>query len=199
MAAAPGCASGIKREKLRLLSGVFDWLDFTIREPSTPLTNTRENVKSLTDIHIMNLRPEQRKNIKIIGENIDQLHLIVEGLTCLTGVKRSTADAIFEEVDIADTFHWVINQIQDTLKQRDIQIDIVVADKLSPISIDRRTLTECLLYLIRNAIQFLPSKGYLEIRVADMNEEFLTVLIINPCYYASQNEMGQRNLDELKK
>ena len=52
---------------------------------------------------------------------------------------------------------------------------------------------------IRNAIQFLPSKGYLEIRVADMNEEFLTVLIINPCYYASQNEMGQRNLDELKK
>jgi len=198
MAAAPGCVSSVQREELRVLSGVLDWLDFTIRELDTPLNVTRDNIGSLSDLHIESLGPEQKKSIQNIREKLDQLSLIIEGLTCLTRVKRLTADAIFEEVDITDTLDWVINQIRDTLKQRDIKINIHVDDKLGPISIDRRTLTECLVYIIRNEIQLLPSKGHLEIRGAEMNEEFLTILIINTSHHTPQNETGRINLDELK-
>ncbi len=198
MAAAPGCVSGIQREELRVLSGILDWLDFTIRELDNPLAITRHNIDSLSDLHIKSLGPEQKKSIQIIREKLDQLSLIIEGLSCLTRIKRPTADAIFEEVDIANTLDWVINQIRETLKQRKIIINIDVADKLGPISIDRRTLTECLLYIISNEIQFLPSKGHLKIRGAEINEEFLTILIINPSHHTSQSRTGVKNLDEIK-
>ncbi len=198
MAAAPGCVSSIQREDLRMLSGVLDWLDFTIRELDTPLNLTQENIESLADVHNTDLNPGQKKNLKTIRGKLDQLYLIIEGLNCLTRVKRHTADAIFEEVDMANTLDWVINQVRYTLKERDIKINIGVADKLGLISIDKRTLTECLLYIVRNEIQFLAPKDYLEIRSAEINEEFITILIINPDHHASQNEAGRRNLDELK-
>ena len=198
MAAAPGCVSSVQREELRVLSGVLDWLDFTISELDAPLKVTRDNMGSLSDLHAESLGPEQKKSFQMVREKLDQFSLIIEGLTCLTRVKRLTADAIFEEVDIADTLDWVINQTRDTLKQRGIKISIEVADKLGPISIDRRTLTECLLYIVRNEIQLLPSKGQLKIRGAEMNEEFLTIVIINPIHHISQNETGRKNLDELK-
>ena len=149
-------------------------------------------------VNLVQTHLRQKKSIQNIREKLDELSLIIEGLTYLTRVKRLTADAIFEEVDITDTLDWVINQIRDTLKQHDIKINIHVADKLGPISIDRRTLTECLVYIVRNEIQLLPSKGHLEIRGAEMNEEFLTILIINPSHHTPQNETGRINLDELK-
>lgn len=197
MAAAPGCVPSVQREELRVLSGALDWLDFTIRELDAPLNITRNNLNLLTDPRLERFGPEPRNSLQVISDKVNQLSLIIEGLRCLTRAKR-TAAAIFEEIDIADALDWVTNQLRDTLKQRDIQINTAVTGELNPISLDRRILTECLLCILRNEIQFLPMGVYLEIRAAEMNEEFLTILITNPNTNTPQNESGEINLDEFR-
>jgi len=198
MAAAPGCVSGTQREELRVLSGVLDWLDFTIRELEVPLAITRDSISSLVNLDVESLGPEQKNTLKTVSDKVNQLERIIEGLNCLTRVKRHTADVIFEEVEMGNTLEWVVNQVRDMLEQRDIHINVSVVDKLSPISIDRRTLTECLLYLIKNEIQFLPPESRLDIRAADVNEKFLTVLITNPRHQIPQKAPGETNPDALK-
>jgi HD-GYP domain-containing protein (c-di-GMP phosphodiesterase class II) len=148
---------------------------------------------------IEGLGPEQKTSLKTVSDKVNQLGQIIEGLSYLTRVKRPTADVIFEEVEMGNTLEWVVDQVRDTLEQHDIHINVSVVDRLSPISIDRRTLTECLLYLIKHEIQFLPLKSRLDIRAADVNEKFLTILIINPLHQISQNASGDADLDELRK
>ena len=60
-------------------------------------------------VNLVQTHIRQKKSIQNIREKLDELSLIIEGLTYLTRVKRLTADAIFEEVDITDTLDWVIN------------------------------------------------------------------------------------------
>lgn len=195
MATAPGCVSSAQREELRVLSGALDWLDFTIGELDTPLNIIRDNIASLA---IEGPGSAPGNTLQTVLDKVNRLSLIVEGLRCLTGARRPAADAIFEEADIADTLDWVRNRLRDILEQRDIQINIAVTDGLSPISVDRRALTECLLYLVRSETCRIPPGGHLEIRATEMNEEFLTILINNPGHHTSQSEPGQIHLDELK-
>jgi len=206
MTAASGCVSNTQREELRALRGVLDWLDFTIRELSSPLAASQEDINSFVGADASNLSPNQQHALNNIRETMGRLNQVMDGLNHLTRSNWHTASSVFEEVDIAETLDWVIKQVSETTLEGAIKIECSVSENLRRIFTDRRTLTEALLHALRNEIRFVASGGELEIRAAEINEEFISIIISNRNHSghtdrpdnSSGNYTDTTGLDELK-
>jgi response regulator RpfG family c-di-GMP phosphodiesterase len=171
--------SNVYREEIRALQGVFNWLDFTLSEFNTPLAVIREHLEALENAPAENLSPEHSSRLAVIREKADQLALVIAGFDWMTRADWLTADSIFDEVDVGGALDWVVKQLQGEGATRGKKINITGAGEIGHIWMDRRSFTQCLLYLIRNEARSVPPGGRLRINVGELNDDFITIIIIN--------------------
>jgi diguanylate cyclase (GGDEF)-like protein len=179
----------VYREELRVLQGLFSWLDFALSEFNTPLADIREHLEALEGMPVENPDAEYTSRLAAIRGNADQLALVMAGFDWLTRADWLTADSVFDEVDIGSALDWVVKHLQGAVTTHSIKIDITGTGEVGRIWMDRRSLTQCLLYIIRNEIRLVPPGGRLRINVAEPNDDFITIIIISPDRYITEPEL----------
>lgn len=177
------------QEETKTTHEALAWFDFTIRELNIPLTEVKDRLKLLESIK-GKLTPEQWNSVEKIRENISQLRQTMEGITHLTWAECLTASASFEEVDIGETYDWIMQQIGRLAEQRRIEVDIKGAEGIGRLLIDRRNLTQGLLYIMRSEVQSAPPESRLHISAAEINEDFIIIKITNPNHHISQRTLA---------
>lgn len=186
----PGGIPHEQREELKAVHGALAWLDFVIRELNIPIIVIKDCLDAVEYMPVENFSPEQRKSLKIIRENVNRLVRVVEGLDHLTSDEWLTASAVFEEIDISQIFNRIMEQVQELVEQRRIEVDIEGVDNIAQLITDRRNLTQGLLYIVRSEIQSGPSGSRLRIHAAEMNEEFISIQITNPGHHIPQRTLA---------
>jgi diguanylate cyclase (GGDEF)-like protein len=176
-------ASSANREEVRAMYGVLTWLDFIIKELHYPIIGMKDCLNSLKQTQTENLNFEQQNSLNIIRENIVKLNKSVEGLTDLTKAEWLTAGAVLEEVDLSSTLNWIIKQLTDVMGKHRIELDIEGIDDVDKLLVDRKKLTQCLLYLLRGEIKSSIPDNKLLIHVAERNEDSISIQLINPDHY----------------
>ena len=96
------------------------------------------------------------------------------------------ASAIFEEVDIGNTFNWIIEQVRELAGQRRIKVDIEGIEDIDRIIMDRRSFTRDLLCIVRGELRSSQYEGQLHIRVAEVNGDFIRIQITNATHHIPQ-------------
>ena len=181
--------SNVQQEEVKAMHGVLAWLDFVISELNIPITVMKNCLDSLEHIQVENFSFEQQNNLEIIRENVSQLNRVMEGLAHLTRAEWLTAGAVFEEVDVGNTFDWIMEQLRELAEQRGIEVNIEGVEDIGRLLVDRRNLTQGLLYIVRGEIQSSPPEGRLHIRVAEKNSEFISIQITNPDHHIPQQAL----------
>jgi len=173
------------KEELKALQGVLAWFDFLTGELDIPITTMKDCLRSLESIKTENLSQEQLNSLKALQENYSHLTRIVEGIANLARSEGLKAGAFFDEVDVENILGWVLEQVQGLAEQREIKADLEVVGDIGRIIGDKRSLTQSLLYVMRNEIQSSPPLSRLHIRLVEKNEEFINIEITNPNHYIS--------------
>jgi len=171
------------REELNTMHGVLAWLDFLIRELNKPIILIKDCLVSIESIKPENLTPKQGNSLKIVRENVTQLVRVTEGLVLMTRTEGLMAGAVFEEVNVGNTLNWIIEQVREIAEQGGIKVNFEGAENIGHLMVDRRNLTQGLLYIVRSEIQSSPPGGQLYISAAEMNEEFIIIKMANPNHY----------------
>jgi diguanylate cyclase (GGDEF)-like protein len=178
------------REELRAMHGVLAWLDLLVKELNQPITTIKDCLDSVETVQIENFTAKQGNSLKTIRESVGHLVRTIEGLAQLSKVEWLTAGAIFEEVNIGNLLEWITGQVKELAEQRSIEIVVEGVENIGPLMVDRRNLTQGLLYIIRNEIQSAPPGGKLHIHTAEMNSEFIIIKINNLNHYIPQRALA---------
>jgi diguanylate cyclase (GGDEF)-like protein len=178
------------KEEFRVVQGVLAWLEFFNGELGIPINKMKDSLRSLESIKAENLSQEQRNDLKSLQENYSHLTRVMEGAADLTRPEGLRAGTLFDEVDIRNTLNWVLEQVQPLAEQKEIKADIKVAGDIGRILIDKRSLTQSLLYIVRNEIRSSPPESHLQIRLAEKNEEYIYIEITNPDHFFSPRALN---------
>jgi response regulator RpfG family c-di-GMP phosphodiesterase len=181
--------SYINRDDVKATHGVLAWLTFLIKELDTRIIILRGSLDAAESVPAGNISPEKRNGSKVIRENISQLARVVEGITHLTRVEEFMADAIFEEVDVSDTLKWIMEYVRELAEQRNIEITIEKIENIGRLMVDRRDFTQGLLYIIRSEVLSGPPCSKLDISAAEINEEYISIRIVNPNHFIPQQAL----------
>ncbi len=190
LAAARRGISYAHREELKAMHGVLAWFTFLISELNIPITAITDCLDSVESVQDENLNPAQRINIKTIRENVNQVVRAIEGLAHLTSTEWLTDSSVFEEVDVGKTFDWIMEQVRELAEQRQIEADIEGVKDISRLVVNRRNLTQCLLYIVRSEVQSSPPGSRLRISATEINDEFINIQITNPEHHIPQRALA---------
>jgi diguanylate cyclase (GGDEF)-like protein len=168
------------KDELRVVQGVLAWMDFLNGELEMPVNKMKDRLRSLESIKAENLSPEQWNDLKSLQENYVHLTRVMEDVANMTKPRGLRAGTLFDEVDVWNILNWILAQVQPLAEQKGIITDIKVAGDIGRILIDRTSLTQSLLYLVRNEIRSSPQESHLHIRLAEKNEEYIRIEITNP-------------------
>jgi diguanylate cyclase (GGDEF)-like protein len=177
------------KEELRAMQGMLAWLGFLTGELEIPLTKMKDCLRSLESIKAENLSQEQVNNINSLRGNYTHLVRTVENVANLAKSEGLSAGTLFDEVDIESTLNWVMEQVQVPAEQRGIKVDVEVVGDIDRIMGDKRSLSQSLLYIVRNEILSSPLESHLQIRLKEKNED-INVEINNPDHYFSPRALN---------
>ena len=172
------------------MRGVLAWLDFLTGELDIPIATMKDGLRLLESVKTEELNQEQLNSLKILQESCSHLTGIVEDIANLARTEALGAGAFFDEVDIENLIRWVLDQLRGLAEQRQIKTDLEIVGQIGRIIGDKRTLTQSLLYVMRNEILSSPPESRLHICLVEKNEEFINIEITNPQHYISTRALN---------
>jgi diguanylate cyclase (GGDEF)-like protein len=175
--------AAVNKEELRAMQGVLAWLGFLTGELEIPLSKMKDCLSSLESVKAERLSQEQQSSFKSLQDSYDHLARVVASVANLAKAEGFKAGILFDEVDISDTLHWVMEQMQEMAEQRHIKTSIEVAKDIGLVLGDKRSLSQSLLYVVRNEIRSAPPGSQLRIHLAEKNEEYIYIEITNTEHY----------------
>jgi diguanylate cyclase (GGDEF)-like protein len=171
------------KEELRAVQSMLAWLDFLTGELERPLGEMKNRLRSFKSRKEENLSRKQISDLKSVQESYHRLVQVAEGLANLTKSEALRSDALFDTIDVMDTFGWVLDRVQALAKRKSIKTDVEMIGDIGRIIGDKKSLVQGLLYIIRHEIQSSPKGSHLHIRLGEKNEEYLSIKINNPDHY----------------
>jgi signal transduction histidine kinase len=107
---------------------------------------------------------EQFLSLKCIRENIDRIVKLVTGFLNVSELMKPAAEASKTEVEINGIIRDVIRQQTVTLRKKDLNVRMELADDLKSCHGDQDQLERVLWNLIDNAIKFTPQGGAITLK-----------------------------------
>jgi response regulator RpfG family c-di-GMP phosphodiesterase len=117
-----------------------------------------------------------------LQDNYNHLNRIVTGIAHLAKSADLKTDNAVVEVDVGDILRWVMEQVQGLVEKTGIKTDIEIAGDVGRILIDKKSLTQSLLYIVRNEIHASPPESHLHIHLAEKNAEHIGITVTNPSH-----------------
>lgn len=144
-------------------------------ELRTPITIIQGNVEGILD----GLYPADEARLKSIIEETQILSRLVDDLRTMALAESGSLQLIREPTELAPFIQEVISGFESQAKDKDIQIDLSLAD-VESVNIDALRIREVLSNIISNALRYTPRGGEVKVGLTESGagaERSVTILV----------------------
>lgn len=139
-----------------------DFLANVSHELRTPLTSIEGFAQAMRDGTIQD--PEQHRDAaRIIAEEADRMHRLVEDLLYLSKIESGQIDLLRARLDLTDLLRGCVQQIQPQIESAGVDVQVISAEVPSVLA-DEHRLQQVFVNLLDNAIKHTPSEGSVQVR-----------------------------------
>lgn len=175
----PKAKSRAFHEENKTLQGVLAWLSSLTVELKEPVMTIDKYLKFRES---EKYEKKNRRYLPVSVQNsVSRLINVTEILESLV-IDNPPINTVPEEVDLESTIDWIVNQIQDQAKQRDIRIIAGNVIRGESLVVDSKILAQCLLYVLRTEIELCSSGDSLTISSSRENEDSVSVEVSSTRY-----------------
>ena len=157
-------------------------------ELRTPLTSISGFLEMMEDEE-EGLGETGRTYLDVIRRSTDRLHHLVEDLLLIAQIEAHRVELEYATLDLAELAQVCIDEFRPTAGEKDVKI-VLVSDRPSPISGDRRRLMQVLDNLVSNAVKFTEEGGTVTVSVA-ANGNSTTCVVADTGIGIPSDEQGQ--------
>lgn len=140
-----------------------DFIQVSAHELRTPLTIVKGYTQVLKLHPEMQREPDILKMLQGIEEGVNRLHRIVNSMLDVAKIDSNTLEVYLEPVSVSVIVRGVVNQLQDSLAERQLRLHLAELEALPLILGDMELLKKVFYALLVNAIKFTPDKGEITI------------------------------------
>lgn len=152
-------------------------------ELRTPLSNIRATMEGLTDGV---LEPESNTFLEVERETA-RLQRLVRDLEELSRAEAGEISLSRQDVDPQQLIRSVAGRLQPQFTDKDVSLTLALPEHLPSIHADPARITQVLLNLLGNALQYTPSGGAVTVRAWDDNRQLLVAIEDNGIGISAEN------------
>lgn len=147
--------------------GIVEFLSHVSHEVKTPLNTIKSYTEMLIDT---NSRETILEFCNIVNGEVDRLAGLINNLLQLSRIEMGSVTL---SLTMTKTKEFIENtfKIATSQKKRDVDYEIILPDKISPVNIDKEFMGIALINLIGNAIKYTPEHGRVTLRIEEDQEE----------------------------
>lgn len=136
-------------------------------ELRTPLTTIKGSMEGLVD-GVLSPTPETFQNIH---QEADRLQRLVMDLQELSRVEAGAISLELERCDLAPLVEAVAQRLRSQFRDKDVALSLDLVPKLPQVLIDADRISQVLINLLGNALQYTPQGGEVSLSARQVGEE----------------------------
>ena len=142
-------------------------------ELRTPLTAIKGSMEGLMD----GVLPANEETFHRIYLEADRLQRLVNDLQELSRVEAGAYELILKPVDVLDLVTATVNRLELQFEDKGVILESDVPDSLPPVQADEDRISQVMLNLVGNALQYTPNGGRVQIVATQYNDEMRFAVI----------------------
>ena len=159
-----------KVEAEKALKIKSDFLGTMSHELRTPLHVILSNTALLTEGMCGTMNEEQRRRLKLIERNANDLLRLVQGILDITRLEEARMPVHVEEICVEGILIEVRSEFADLSRNNDVALEVRRNGPIPPMLSDRVKVKEILHNLVSNAVKFTP-EGSVKLTVRHLDRE----------------------------
>jgi signal transduction histidine kinase len=121
------------------------------------------SIKGYTDLLLKGavgeLSDQQHHFLGVVRSNVDRMADLVSDLLDMSRIEAGRLTLGFEAVDVAQVVYEVGESVAETVKQRDLTLQLDASPGLPKVHADRNRVIQALLNFVSNAYRYTPAGG----------------------------------------
>ena len=147
-------------------------------EIKTPLTAIIGFIETLQDGALE--EPLTAKTfLNTIAENARRLNRLVDDLLTLSNIELGEMTLRLEGVTVSDIVAYVLPVFESKAKEKNLKIDNIFPEDLSPIHADRDRLAQILMNILDNAVKYTPNGGHVAITAHEAGKDYVVIQVMD--------------------
>jgi signal transduction histidine kinase len=155
--------------QLRELSAMKEeFLALTTHDLRSPLTVISGVINFFTSGRLGDLTSEQRNMVSMMERNTQNLIELVNDLLDASKLESGTMRLDMATIDLGGLIDDLREQMQPLAAEKEIALEVDVAEELPAVRADRAKLRRVLVNLVSNALKFTPRGGHVRLSAAPL-------------------------------
>jgi two-component system sensor histidine kinase KdpD len=144
-------------------------LDAVTHDLRTPLTSIKASVTMLLEenseeaIHITLERASRHELLEVINEETDRLNNFVESMVEVAKLESGDFNLRKTEADVSEIIEKTLQRAEKITAHHQVKLNL--SNKLQPILVDKKAISEAIYNLLENAVKYSPKNSIIEISV----------------------------------
>ncbi len=140
------------------------FIDVATHELRTPLSNIKAYAETLVTCETIEVE-EQKEFCNIINSEVTRLARFVDDLLSISSMEAGSLTLDRQNIVSARLFDEVIAKVRPSMKQKDIDFDVELPEKMRDLYLDKDKIIAVLVNLLGNAAKYTPSEGRVSMQV----------------------------------
>jgi PAS domain S-box-containing protein len=140
-------------------------------ELRTPLASIKGYIDLFQLLGSANLNEQQREFLKVMKRQADHMTSLVNDLLEMARVDRGALRVNPTWNSVSAALDEVLTSMHEQIRLKQIQVQTRVSENLPSLWIDTQHLRRILLNLLSNAIKYVRPKGWVRVRVSELQDE----------------------------
>jgi PAS domain S-box-containing protein len=136
-----------------------EFVSFVSHELRTPMTSIKGYTDLLLKGAVGELSAQQHHFLGVVRSNVDRMADLVSDLLDMSRIEAGRLTLGFEAVDVAQVVYEVGESVAETIKQRDLTLQLDASPGLPKVHADRNRVIQALLNFVSNAYRYTPAGG----------------------------------------
>lgn len=140
------------------------FIDAATHELRTPLANIKAYSETLATCQTIDV-DQQKEFCNIINSEVTRLARFVDDLLSISSMESGSLTIERQKTDSARMFAEVISKVEPLMKQKEIEFEVHLPEKMQELQLDKDKIVAVLVNLLGNAAKYTPSGGRVSLRV----------------------------------
>ncbi len=153
------------------------FIDAATHELRTPLSNIKAYAETLVTCEEIEVE-QQKEFCNIINSEVTRLARFVDDLLCISSMETGSIGIQRQRTISSRLFEEVLAKVQPLMKQKSIDFDVQLPEKMEDMQVDKDKIVAVLVNLLGNAAKYTPAKGRVSLRV-NIDKEQLQFAVVD--------------------
>lgn len=174
-------SDALAHDRIVILDDVTDFIQKDVRktqfmatlshELKTPVAAIEMSTDLLSSKKVGKLNIEQREYVEKINEQASRIRRMVNEVLDLSKIESGTTDFELENTDVLFIIEEALQTVEPFLKQKNIQIEKQIEERLPKIHIDGHKVLWTLNNFLTNALRYTPEGGKIKVLAYRKNDQ----------------------------